>query len=141
MKALMQVPIRSNYVAKRRQVNGFQNVWLLSTAVDLKLMATLMCPLGLYISVEDGHGVRIIWMTLLTLKLSSQILNLEPTYEARYRDTNLPECTQNPPEADPWSDIAEGTTHLTYSRVDFVDAKLAGALRSALNLDTEGRAY
>ncbi len=37
-------------------------------------------------------------------------LEIGTTYEARYRDTNLPECTQNPPAPDPWSDVGEGTT-------------------------------
>ena len=70
--------------------------------------------------------------------------NLEPgtTYEARYRDTNLSECPEdheNPPDADPWSTIVEGTTHLvTPPRVEFVDANLARAVRKALNLDTGG---
>ena len=67
--------------------------------------------------------------------------NLEPgtTYEARYRDTNLSECTENPPSPDPWTAIAEGTTHLvTPPRVEFVDANLARAIRRALNLDTGG---
>ena len=40
--------------------------------------------------------------------------NLEPgvAYEARYRDTNLPACVENPPSPGPWSRIGEGTTHL-----------------------------
>ena len=33
-------------------------------------------------------------------------------YEARYRDTNLPECAQNPPTPEPWSELGEGTTYL-----------------------------
>ena len=75
-----------------------------------------------------------------TFNIKAIFTDLEPgtTYEVRYRDTNLPECVQNPPAPDPGSDVAEGTTHLTYSRVDFVDMKLAEAIRSALNLDTEG---
>ena len=67
--------------------------------------------------------------------------DLEPgvTYEARYRDTNLSECHDNPPAPDPWSAITEGTTHLVPSpRVEFVDATLATAVRKALDLDTQG---
>ena len=46
--------------------------------------------------------------------ISVSFTDLEPgvTYEAHYRDTNLSECTNNPPSPDPWSEIAEGTTHL-----------------------------
>ena len=67
--------------------------------------------------------------------------DLEPgtTYEVRYRDTNLRECHDNPPAPDPWSEIAEGTTHLVPPpRVEFVDATLATAVRKALDLDTQG---
>ena len=67
--------------------------------------------------------------------------DLEPatTYEARYRYTGMAECAHNPPNPDPWSAIAEGTTHLvTPARVDFVDATLAEAVRDALDLDTIG---
>ena len=67
--------------------------------------------------------------------------DLEPgtTYEARYRDTNLQECHDNPPAPDPWSEIAEGMTHLVPPpRVEFVDATLATAVRKALDLDTQG---
>ena len=67
--------------------------------------------------------------------------DLEPgvTYQARYRDTNLRECHDNPPAPDPWSEIAEGTTHLVPPpRVEFVDATLATAVRKALDLDTQG---
>ena len=67
--------------------------------------------------------------------------NLDPgtTYEARYRDTNLDECHENPPAPDPWSTIGEGTTHLvTPPRVDFVDVILARAVRRSLKLDTQG---
>ena len=70
--------------------------------------------------------------------------NLEPgtTYEARYRDTNLSECPENhenAPDPDPWSNIGEGATRLvTPSRVEFVDATLARAVRRALKLDTQG---
>ena len=65
--------------------------------------------------------------------------DLEPgvTYEARYRDTNLSECQDNPPSPEPWSAITEGTTHLvTPPRVEFADANLATAIREALDLDT-----
>ena len=67
--------------------------------------------------------------------------DLEPgtTYEVRYRDTNLRECHDNPPAPDPWSEIAEGMTHLVPPpRVEFVDATLATAVRKALGLDTQG---
>ena len=67
--------------------------------------------------------------------------DLEPgtTYEVRYRDTNLRECHDNPPAPDPWSEIAEGMTHLVPPpRVEFVDATLATAVRKALDLDTQG---
>ncbi len=65
--------------------------------------------------------------------------DLEPgtTYQARYRDTNLSECPDNPPSPDRWSAIVEATTHLvTPPRVEFVDANLATAVRRALDLDT-----
>ena len=67
--------------------------------------------------------------------------DLEPgtTYEARYRDTNLRQCHDNPPAPDSWSAITEGTTHLvTPPRVEFADANLATAVRKALDLDTNG---
>ena len=67
--------------------------------------------------------------------------DLEPgvTYQARYRDTNLQECHDNPPAPNPWSEIAEGTTHLIPPpRVEFVDPTLAKAVRKALDLDTQG---
>ena len=63
--------------------------------------------------------------------------NLEPgtTYEARYRNTNLDECNENPPDPDPWSAIGDGTTHLvTPPRIEFVDANLAKAVRRTLKL-------
>ncbi len=66
---------------------------------------------------------------------------LEPgvTYEARYRDTNLSECVENPPNPGLWSAIGEGTTHLVPPpRADFVDTLLARAVRMALHLDLEG---
>ena len=66
---------------------------------------------------------------------------LEPgvTYEARYRDTNLSECIENPLSPGPWSRIGEGTTHLVAPpRVEFVDTVLAGAVRGALGLSTAG---
>ena len=65
--------------------------------------------------------------------------DLEPgvTYEARYRDTNLSECHDNPHDPYPWSVIAEGTTDLvTPPRVEFADITLATAVRKALDLDT-----
>ena len=72
-------------------------------------------------------------------KVSAIFTDLEPgvTYEARYRDTNLSECQDNPPSPQSWSAIAEGTTDLvTPPRVEFADANLATAIREALDLDT-----
>ena len=69
------------------------------------------------------------------------LTDLEPgtTYEVRYRDTNLPECDQNPPNPGPWYEVGEGTTHLVAPlRADFADANLAKAVRNALELDTTG---
>ena len=76
-----------------------------------------------------------------TFRIKAIFTDLEPgtTYEARYRDTNLPECVQNPPAPDPWSEIGERSTHLAAPpRVEFVDAKLAEVVRSTLNLDAKG---
>ena len=73
--------------------------------------------------------------------ISASFTDLEPgtTYEARYRDTNLSECHDNPPAPQSWSAIAEGTTRLvTPPRVEFADAALATAVRKALDLDTQG---
>ena len=73
--------------------------------------------------------------------IRASFTDLEPgtTYEARYRDTNLSECHDNPPAPDSWSVIAEGTTHLvTLPRVEFADAALATAVRKALDLATQG---
>ena len=70
---------------------------------------------------------------------SAIFTDLEPgvTYEARYRDTNLSECHDNPPSPEPWSAITEGTTHLvTPPRVEFADVNLATAVREVLDLDT-----
>ena len=67
--------------------------------------------------------------------------DLEPgvTYEARYRDTNLPECVENPLSPGPWSAIGEGTTHLVAPpRVEFVDANLAREVRRKSGLSTGG---
>jgi len=67
----------------------------------------------------------------------SVFTNLEPgtTYEARYRNTNLDECNENPPDPDPWSAIGDGTTRLvTPPRIEFVDANLAKAVRRTLKL-------
>ncbi len=66
---------------------------------------------------------------------------LEPdtTYQARWRETNQPNCSDNPPNPDPWSPMGEGTTFLvTPPHVEFVDANLARALRRTLNLYTIG---
>ena len=76
-----------------------------------------------------------------TFNIEAIFTGLEPgtTYEARYRDTNLPECAQNPPAPDPWSVVGEGTTRLvTPPHAEFVDANLAKGVRNALKLDTEG---
>ena len=84
------------------------------------------------IGVISGAGNYLIW---------ASFTDLEPgtTYEARYRDTNLSECHENPPNPAPWSTIVEGTTHLvTPPRAEFVDANLARAVRRALRLDTRG---
>ena len=70
---------------------------------------------------------------------SAIFTDLEPgtTYEARYRDTNLSECQDNPPSPQSWSAITEGTTDLvTPPRVEFADANLATAVRNTLGLDT-----
>ena len=70
---------------------------------------------------------------------SAIFTDLEPgvTYEARYRDTNLSECQDNPPSPQSWSAITEGTTDLvTPPRVEFADPNLATAIREALDLDT-----
>ncbi len=74
-------------------------------------------------------------------RISVSFTDLEPgtSYEARYRDTNLSECHENPPNPDPWSAIGEGTTHLVAPpRVEFIDANLAWAIRKTLDLDTKG---
>ena len=66
---------------------------------------------------------------------------LEPdtTYQARWRGTNQPNCSDNPLNPDPWSPIGEGTTFLvTPPHVEFVDVNLAKALRRTLNLYTIG---
>ncbi len=66
-------------------------------------------------------------------------LELGTTYEARYRDTNLSECAQNPPAPDPWSGIGEGTTHVVApTRAEFFDDNLAEKVRSKLGLDIVG---
>ena len=67
--------------------------------------------------------------------------DLEPgvTYEARYRDTNLPACVENPPSPGPWSKIGEGTTHLVAPpRAEFVDATLAQNVRMTLLIGLSG---
>ena len=71
--------------------------------------------------------------------ISAIFTDLEPgtIYEARYRDTNLRECHDNPPAPGSWSAITEGMTHLVPPpRVEFVDANLATAVRNTLGLDT-----
>ena len=51
------------------------------------------------------------------------IFDLAPgtTYQVRYRDTNQPICTNNPPNPDPWSAIGEGTTSIQTPEVLVVD--------------------
>ena len=73
--------------------------------------------------------------------VSAQILtyfrSLEPgvTYEARYRDTNLSECT-DPPSPKQWSRLGEGTTLTENLPVAvFIDATLAFVVRRTLGLD------
>ena len=80
-----------------------------------------------------------------TFNIEAIFTDLEPgtNYEARYRNTHLSVCSENPPSPDPWSEVSERTTHLIApSRVEFVDANLAKevrwALHWALGLDTEG---
>lgn len=76
-----------------------------------------------------------------TFNIKAVFTDLEPgaTYESRYRDTNMSECTENPPSPDSWSHVAEGTTHLVAPpRAEFVDTNLAIHVRYALRLDTEG---
>ena len=76
-----------------------------------------------------------------TFNIRAIFTDLEPgtTYETRYRNTNLPECAQNPPVPDPWSEVGEGTTHLVApARAEFIDAKLARKIRYELRLNTSG---
>ena len=76
-----------------------------------------------------------------TFNIKAIFTDFEPgtIYEARYRDTNVSECTENPPNSDPWSLIGEGATHLVAPpRAEFVNANLAKRVRNALKLDTEG---
>ena len=102
-------------------------------------------------TVESDVFVWSVWYGggfLIPSSVSTETFNirviftgLEPrtTYEARYRDTNLPECAQNPPVPDPWSEVVEGTTHLVApARAEFIDAKLARKIRDELRLNTSG---
>ena len=76
-----------------------------------------------------------------TFNIRAIFTELEPgtTYEVRYRDTNHTVCVENPPSPDPWSTIAEGTTHLVVPpRAEFVDTNLAIYVRHELGLDTKG---
>ena len=72
-----------------------------------------------------------------SVQIYTYFQSLEPgvTYEARYRDTNLSECT-DPPSPEPWSRLGEGTT-LTENPpvVVFIDATLAFVVRRTLGLD------
>ena len=72
------------------------------------------------------------------IEIYTHFHNLKPgvTYEARYRDTNEPDCTENPPSPDPWSAIGQGTTLLKSPPVaEFVDTTLAIVVRRTLRLD------
>ncbi|MXV76115.1 T9SS type A sorting domain-containing protein [Candidatus Poribacteria bacterium] len=73
-----------------------------------------------------------------SIEIYTYFHDLEPgvTYEARYRDTNEPDCTENPPSPDPWSAIGQGTTLLENPPVaEFVDTTLAIVVRRTLRLD------
>ncbi len=73
-----------------------------------------------------------------TYVITVTFTDLEPgtTYEARYRDTNLSECHDNPPAPDPWSAIGEGTTpNIPDSEIiEVPDANLNSAVRKALDI-------
>ena len=72
-----------------------------------------------------------------SVQIYTYFQSLEPgvTYEARYRDTNLSECT-DPPSPEPWSRLGEGTTLTENPPVAaFVDATLALVVRRTLGLD------
>ena len=82
--------------------------------------------------VDISHRGKII-----SVQIYTYFRSLEPgvTYEARYRDTNLSECT-DPPSPKPWSRLGEGTT-LTENLPEavFIDATLAFVVRRTLGLD------
>ena len=82
--------------------------------------------------VDISHRGKII-----SVQIYTYFRSLEPgvTYEARYRDTNLPECA-DPPSPKPWSRLGEGTT-LTENLPEavFIDATLAFVVRRTLGLD------
>ena len=89
----------------------------------------------------SGGFLQFSYYSDMTFHIRAIFANLEPgtTYEARYRDTNGSECSENLPNADPWSLIGEGTTHLVAPpRAEFVDTNLAKGVRNTLKLDTEG---
>ncbi len=89
----------------------------------------------------SGGFLQFSYYSDMTFHIRAIFANLEPgtTYEVRYRDTNGSECSENLPNADPWSLIDEGTTHLVAPpRAEFVDTNLAKGVRNTLKLDTEG---
>ena len=74
---------------------------------------------------------------IINVQIQTYFRSLEPgvTYEARYRDTNLSECT-DPPSPQPWSRLGEGTTLTENLPVAvFSDATLAFVVRRTLGLD------
>ena len=98
-------------------------------------------PQGEWITICTSIGSTVSGLGINIGHIRTIFTDLEPetAYEARYRDTNQSECAQNPFAPDPWSEIAEGTTHLVApARADFVDANLAKIIRNKLQLDTEG---
>ena len=81
-------------------------------------------------TIEEVRRIRILTVAVI-------FTGLEPgtIYEARYRETNQPHCTDNPPNPDPWSMIMEGKTLLeNATRVEFSDLSLAIGVRRALGL-------
>ena len=88
----------------------------------------------LFICIGGGYSDK-------TFDIKAIFTDLDPgtTYAARWRDTNMQTCDQNPPNPDPWSEIGEGTTRLVAPpRVEFVDINLAKKVRISLGLDYVG---
>ena len=120
--------------------------WISKCIVIIRGEVHAIGDLGVFAEAERYGGSS--WFGLFrsgwsyskkTFNITTVFTDLDPgtSYEARYRDTNLPICTKNPPSPDPWSVIAEGTTHLvTPPLVEFVDANLANGVRKELNLLT-----